>query len=119
MDQLAGRRVLVVEDEYFIADDLVEELQQAGAVVVGPARSRDDALALLENPGCDLAIVDINLRGNVSFDVADTLESKRVPFIFVTGFDHRIVPLRHADRPLLQKPAHTLDVLAELARAAS
>lgn len=118
MGDLAGRRVLVVEDEYFIADDLVEELQQAEAVVVGPARSREDALGLLSGPGCEFAIVDINLRGNVSFDVADALDARRIPFIFVTGFDHNVVPPRHAGRPLLRKPAHTSDILTELRRVA-
>ncbi|WP_330218360.1 response regulator [Methylobacterium sp. WSM2598] len=67
---LAQRRVLVVEDEYFIADDMAQALGRLGAVVVGPAPSRDAAMALIDGGArIDAAVLDINLRGETVFPV--------------------------------------------------
>src|SRR5690242_15509080 len=93
---LIGRKVLIVEDEYFIADDLVHQVTQAGARVVGPAATVEEALALLDEAPIDLAVLDINLRGNVDFALADALERRNVPFVFATGYDGATIPPRHA-----------------------
>src|SRR3954470_19376355 len=67
-ERLAGRRVLVVEDEYFIVDDLVRALRRLGAKVVGPAPDRDEALALLS--AGERIDLDVNLRCEQLFHVA-------------------------------------------------
>ena len=115
MGSLAGRHVLVVEDEYFIADDLAKALAASGAQVLGPVSTQDDALRLLDSRQPDLAILDINLKGTVGFAVADELARRAIPFVFATGYDANSLPDRHADRPRWQKPFSIDDLLASLA----
>lgn len=114
MQRLAGRRILVVEDEFFIADDLSKELVNAGAEVIGPASSEADALRLLEDAKPDAAVLDINLDGGISFAVADVLADRNVPFIFATGYDPAIIPARHAGRRCWQKPFEIEEIVAAL-----
>ena len=117
---LAGRRVLVVEDEYFLADDLTQALVQIGAEVIGPVPTREEALDLLAVAGSiDLAVLDINLEGEAVFPVADILSEQEVPFLFATGYDQASVPARYQHVPCWEKPfdPHTLArALAKLMR---
>jgi CheY-like chemotaxis protein len=98
------RRILVVEDEYFIAEELREALDRLGATVVGPVPTGEKALALLKSEPIDMAVLDINLRGEMSFAVADALEERGIPFVFATGYDHTAVPERYRDIPHWAKP---------------
>src|SRR3712207_954447 len=92
-EPLAGRRVLVVEDEYFIADDIARALRKLGAEVVGPLASRDEALdAFSSGQSIDAAVLDINLRGDAVYPVADALRGRKVPFVFATGYDPATIP---------------------------
>lgn len=97
-------RILVVEDEYFIAEELREALHRLGAEVVGPVPTGEAALALLKSEPIDAAVLDINLRGEMSFAVADALEERRIPFVFATGYDRVVVPERHREVSLWSKP---------------
>lgn len=102
---LAGRCILVVEDEYFLAIDLERELVEAGAIVVGPVASVEDALALIERePRLDAAVLDLNLGGEMVFPVADALTMRFVPFLFATGYNARDIPLRYARVTRCEKP---------------
>ena len=102
---LTDRRVLVVEDEYYLADDLRRALVRMGADVLGPVATRDEALATLADAArVDLAVLDINLRGESAFAVADALADRGVPFVFATGYDPSAVPARHCDVAVWQKP---------------
>ncbi len=100
-----GRRILVVEDEYVLAQDLRLELEDAGAEVLGPAPSVAEALALLarEAPP-DAAILDVNLGGELVFPVAEALRERGVPFMFATGYDRSSLPPAYADVPRCEKP---------------
>ena len=100
------RRVLVVEDEYMIAQDLARELEDVGAEVLGPVPSVADALALLvaEAVPPDAAILDVNLGGEMVFPVAEALRERGVPFVFVTGYDPWSLPQAYADVPCCEKP---------------
>jgi len=122
MNNLQGQRILVVEDEYFLADDLVQALTRVGAVVIGPASTAPAALELLEGSALDFGILDINLKGDISFAVADAMAERTLPFVFATGYDEGTIPERHADRPRWQKPfdpEELLKALAELGRETS
>lgn len=102
---LAGRRVLVVEDDFFLANDLAQALRAAGAVIVGPLPRSALALEALAHGGVDAAVVDINLGEGPSFDLADALKQAGVPFVFVTGYDEVLIPQRLAHVGRVQKPA--------------
>jgi CheY-like chemotaxis protein len=105
---LADCHILVVEDEYMLADDLRDELESAGAIVLGPASDVASALALLAaEPQIDGAILDINLAGQTSFAVADELLRREVPFLFTTGYDRHAIPDRYQHLPRCEKPIRT------------
>ena len=112
---LNGRRILVVEDEYFLAEDLREELSDCGAEVLGPVANLKDATRFVETGGIDAAVLDINLQGELIFSTADELREKGIPFAFATGYDRSSVPQRFADVPRLEKPLKGRQ-LAELLR---
>ncbi|CAN7693789.1 response regulator [Rhizobium sp. LjRoot98] len=109
----AGKRILVVEDEYFLADDTRRTLVNLQALVVGPVATVADALALIGGQEIDAAILDIHLGDELVFPVADKLEERNIPFVFATGFDPSIVPQRFAGFVLCQKPTE----LQKIARA--
>ena len=112
---LAGCRVLVVEDEYFIADDLTQALQKLDAEVVGPVPTAGKALALLSSgERIDAAVLDINLRGEAVFTVADVLASQGVPFVFATGYDQSAIPSSFQDVPHWEKPFDAQDLALAL-----
>ena len=102
---LAGCHVLVVEDEYFLADDLSRALADCGAIVDGPHATVDEALdAIGKSSRLDLAVIDLNLRGMPAFPVADALRVRGVPVALVTGFDERVIPDAYRDVPRFDKP---------------
>ncbi len=103
---LAGQRILIVEDEYFAAEALTEAVRTGGGRVIGPVASVDDALALLDGgEEVDAAILDVNLAGNKVFPVAQALRGRAVPIVFVTGYDDWIIPQEYEDVPVFRKPA--------------
>lgn len=101
---LTGKRVMVVEDEFFIADDAVRDLVAAGAEVAGPYAEAGEAMAALDAGGPDLVVLDIALRDGRAFALAETLVERGVPFVFATGYDRTVIPRHLADVPYLQKP---------------
>jgi CheY-like chemotaxis protein len=118
---LAGRRVLVVEDEYFVADDIARALREIGADVVGPFPSREDALQAVGAQPIDTAVLDINLQGEAVYPVADALRSAGIPFVFATGYDESSLPPSYRDVPRWEKPfdpGALAKALPDLVRAA-
>ena len=103
--RLSGRRVLVVEDDYFIAQETRSMLEQNGAEVLGPAASVDDALAIIASTSTiDAAVLDINVRDVMVFPVADALRERGVPFLFATGYEKATIPDRFAGAQHCEKP---------------
>lgn len=104
-EALAGRRVLVLEDEYLIADEMAQVLNSAGASVVGPFGSVEGALqALAREPELHLGILDVNVRGDRSYPVAEALKARGVPVVFVTGYDSPSIDAAWARTPRCAKP---------------
>ena len=110
---LRDRLVLVVADEYLVADDLCRELEGVGARVLGPAPSVAAALALLAGTRPDAAILDVNVAGECVTAVADGLAALCVPFVLVTGYDGWALPPSLAAASRCEKPVD----LASIARA--
>src|SRR4051812_18289374 len=105
---IGGRRILVVEDEYLIAMDVARSLERKGATILGPAGSLADAMPLASRESdIACAVLDINLRNETVFPVADILLERGIPFIFATGYEASVVPQRHKGRPLIEKPLDT------------
>lgn len=102
---LNGRRILVVEDEFLIAKDILWVLDSLGAETVGPAATLDKALQLASSQDAlDAAILDVHVHGQLIFPVAEVLQSRGVPFVLATGYDSRFFPAWLTDAPRLQKP---------------
>jgi response regulator RpfG family c-di-GMP phosphodiesterase len=105
-------RILVVEDEYMIVDDMQRELEKLGVLVIGPAPTVAMALRLLDaTPVLDGAILDINLRGEKSFPVADALHERSIPFVFTTGYAASMIPEPYRSMPRFEKPVTMQDVV--------
>ncbi len=119
MDEtLAGKSILLVEDDYFAAVELATQLKAAGVNVIGPMPSLDEAVAFLRSgETIEGAVLDINLGGQLVFPLADELERRGIPFIFATGYEPDIIPTRHAGKVLLRKPLEEDVIVATLSHA--
>ena len=110
---LQGLSVLVVEDDYFIAIEMCSALRAAGANVIGPARDLRTGLAAIRDEHIDCGVLDINLRGQLAFELAIELRARGIPAIFATGYDASMIPAELVDAVRLEKPVD----LAALCRA--
>ena len=114
---LRGCRVLVAEDDYMLADELRTELGEADAVVIGPAATIEDALNLIRSePEIDGAVLDVNLRGEMIFPVADVLLQRGVPFLFTTGYDASVIPTRFECVVRCDKPINIQKIIQAIGR---
>jgi DNA-binding NtrC family response regulator len=116
---LEGTRVLVVEDEYFIADDIARALRAAGAVPVGPVASVEDAEALLDAKKIDAAILDLNLRGVIASGLVERVSKEQLPTIVVSGYGEQGLPELTVNLPRLEKPVDCKLVVRRLAEELS
>jgi CheY-like chemotaxis protein len=117
---LNERRILVVEDEALIALDLHEALRDCGAIVVGPAGTPDEALAIIKDGKVDCALLDIKLGDEDVSAVAAALERLAVPIIFLTAYSDERLPRGFETRPLVRKPYEQralLDLIANIVNA--
>jgi CheY-like chemotaxis protein len=112
---LAGRRVLVIEDEYFLAEDIVQSLAALGARIVGPYGDLGEATAAVDgNVAIDAAIVDINLRNEMALPLARVLRSRNVPLVFTSGYDRSSIEPEFQDVRLWSKPLDLKALAQEL-----
>lgn len=100
----AGRRILIFEDEYLLADETRYRLEQLGAIVVGPTGQIDVALQLIDNEHVDAAILDIHLEGELVFPVAERLVTLDIEFVFASGYDASVLPDKFKGFVLNEKP---------------
>lgn len=102
--ELAGLRVLVVEDEMLNAMFLEDLLLDLGCEVVGPAATVAEGLALASSERPDAAVLDVNLGADRVYPVADALRQEGVPFVFVTGYGVAGLIEAHKEQPTIEKP---------------
>jgi CheY-like chemotaxis protein len=108
-------RILVVEDEYFIADDIARSLRLLGAEAIGPAADTRTAMALIEQPGkIDAAILDINLGGVEVYPVARALKNRGILFCFATGYSRTSIDPEFRDVLRWEKPYNTLAMVRDI-----
>ena len=116
-EALRGRRILVVEDDPLIAMDLAELVVAHGAEPLGPVPTVRAALAALTGGAPDLAVLDLNLRGERSVPVAAALHDANVPFVLTTGYARsQIEEPELAEVPLVPKPVDHRQLLGWLVR---
>jgi DNA-binding response OmpR family regulator len=109
---LAGKRILVIEDEPLVAMELESNLSAAGCEVVGPAGTLEQARSLVAQADFDAALVDVNLAGRTVDEIAAALAQKNCPFAFVTGYGREALPRGFQDAVVLGKPFGRDQVLA-------
>ena len=113
-----GRLVLVVEDEFLIAMHLELLLQQHGWRVLGPAATVAEALRLLQAETPDVALLDLNLRGELVTPVAEELQARGVPFVVASAYGRAgqmVAAVNGA--PVVSKPIDERRLMAVLAQA--
>ena len=109
-----GARVLVVEDGWQVADSLKLFLEQIGMIVVGPAATPEDARRLALGCPLELAIVDVNLKGEMAYELMEWLHDRGTPVIVISGY-HDLPPQLARYSAILRKP-FTPDVLLTTVR---
>jgi DNA-binding LytR/AlgR family response regulator len=103
----AGLRILIVEDEFLLAMELEAILQRRGGMILGPVSSVGQALGVLDGERPDLALLDVNLKGERATPVAAALQARGVPFVLITGYSGPQLSepeLSHA--PRIDKPVN-------------
>ncbi len=101
---MAGRRVLVVEDEPFIALSIEEMIGDIGGACVGVASTVREALAALVSLSPNFVVLDISLGDERSHQVADQLAERAIPFVFISGYGAAGIPAQHKSHACVAKP---------------
>ena len=107
-------RILVVEDESMIALYIAEILEDHGFKVVGPVATLSGAIALSRRERLDGALLDVNILGGRVDNVAEILNRRGVPFIFVTANGRDDLPERFTNTTLVGKPFNPSNLIREI-----
>ncbi len=102
---LSGLRVLVVEDDYYLAMEAKAVLEGAGAEILGPHSTLEQLERTMAERRPDCAVVDINLGEGPTFAAAQRLEADGIPFLFLTGYSPEAIPAEFQHIPQIRKPA--------------
>jgi CheY-like chemotaxis protein len=110
MKSVQRKRLLIVEDESLLALTMADQLAELGYAVVGPACTMSEARHLADAAAIDGALLDLNMNGVWSHEIADILSGRKIPFMFVTGYAEPPVGLYRNIR-VLQKPFDLIDLM--------
>jgi DNA-binding response OmpR family regulator len=112
---LAGKRILIVEDEPLIALDLETVVTDHEGIVVGPVGSIAQASLIAATEPIDGAILDLRLGGELALSVAERLRARKIPFVIHSGQADTTLPRNWPAVPVISKPALPEAVIALLA----
>ena len=115
MSQLAGARILVVEDEGLVAMMIEDMLAELGCEVVASIAELPRAWEAAAEFEMDLAMLDVNLAGELVFPVAEILRGRDIPFLFSTGYGASGLPSEYADHQVLHKPYSQTELQQKIA----
>lgn len=107
-----GKRVLIVEDDELVADHLAMLVRDKLGCVPVVTASSEQAFRLAQSCGCDFGFLDIKLADGTVFPLAERLSRDRIPFVFVSASDPRLVPPGLAHTPFYRKPVPAPELLA-------
>ena len=110
---MQGRSILIAEDEPLIAMMLEDFIGSIGHSVAASCDSVSTALAAVEQGGFDLAILDVNLKGESVWPVAAALKERSIPFVLASGGFVERPPAEFAQAPMIEKP-YTVDRVATM-----
>jgi PAS domain S-box-containing protein len=96
--------IMIVEDEMLVALDLQETVRSLGYEVVGPFGGLAEAIGAAETHAVDFAILDLNLNGEMTYDLAEELEKRGIPIVFTTGYEADTITRRFQNCRVLNKP---------------
>ena len=113
--RLDQRRVLVLEDDFYLAHDTAAALRSTGAEIVGPVTSTEAALDALREGAFDAAVVDVNLGHGAGFEMIRALHAAALPFVVVTGYDDAVFPDDLCAVARERKPASPAAIVRALA----
>lgn len=114
---LKGLRVLVIEDDPMIGILVADTLIDVGCCVCGPHISFVAALHAAEIEEVDVAILDVNLAGVLSYPIGEALQARGIPFLLTSGYGDAAAPPEHPDWPTCSKPFSTETLTSALSRA--
>ena len=114
---LAGVRVLIAEDEFLLGAQLEDELHAAGCTTLGPYTSVTRAAQACREARFDVALLDVNLHGEMIYPVADELRARGSPFVLLTGYGTANLPEHLRSAPRVAKPYDPTALLREIRRA--
>jgi CheY-like chemotaxis protein len=114
---LAGKTVLVVEDESLVAMLIECLLEECECGIIGPCGTVAKALEAAQSETFDLAVLDVNLRGEMVYPVADVLAERHIPFLFLSGYGEGAIPPGHGTWKVCAKPFKGNDLIQMLSAA--
>lgn len=116
-DILNGRRILILEENSQVADLLADMVTRFGCEVLGPVEQVSDALDVISGVTVDAAILDVSIKGEISFVLADELTRRGTPYAFASGNKTPESIARYAPASIITKPyteQHIFAVLCDL-----
>lgn len=118
-EQLSGRRIFLVEDEALVAMMIESMIEELGGSVVATAGGLGEALDLLarHRGAIDVALLDLNLNGRRSYEVAEAADAQGIPVVFATGYADDDIIAAWRGRPMLAKPFQLAELEQALMRA--
>ena len=108
---LEGKRILVVEDDYLLAEAVCEVLRHAGALPIGPVGNAALAIKAASTEALDGVLLDVKLQDTNGLKVADYLRSKKVPFLLSTVYLKEALHAGLRAAPQIAKPASPSDLV--------
>jgi DNA-binding response OmpR family regulator len=114
--RLSRYSVLVVEDDYLVAAEVVSALKESGATVLGPVSSAEEGGWIVEQFRPDCVLLDVNLRGGDAFGLAEQLVDRGISVVFTTGYDPDVVLSRLQTATCLRKPVDIRMLLESICR---
>ncbi|WP_407179962.1 response regulator [Bradyrhizobium sp. STM 3562] len=112
---LAGCRVLLVEEQHVISNELRTALRENGAELIGPIATISEAMRLVDDDFFDVALIDTNLHDSLAYAIADELVRQRIPFVFAVACNAGPIPDRFADVSRWEQPFDAGEILSDLA----
>lgn len=100
----SGADVMLVEDEALVGLMIADFLSELGYRVIGPFTKTEDAMETAKTAPLAAAVLDVNIAGVEIYPLAEFLQRRNVPFVFVTGYGADGIDKRFAGVTVLQKP---------------